>query len=309
VRFTLRQLEYFVATCDAGSVTEAALGIPVSQSSVSAAIAQLEAAVGVPLLIRHHAQGVSPSPAGRRFLEHAKALLEEADRLERFASDLTEQIGGNLDLGCLVTLAPLVTPRLCHEFGVRHPQVTIAVVESGQDALLDGLRTGSLSLAVTYDLELGEDIAFEGLATLAPHAVLAADHPLARRDALRLAELADEPLVLLDLPHSREYFRSLYAAEGVEPHVGHRSEHPEVIRTMVANGYGYTVINARPRIDQALDGRRVATVPLAGELRPMVLGVASLAGGRPTRVVTAFREHCRRMISPGSVPGLSADAR
>ena len=75
---------------------------------------------------------------------------------------------------------------------------------------------------------------------------------------MTLAELAGEPLVLLDLPHSREYFRSLFAAEGVEPTVGHRSEHPEVIRTMVANGYGYTLINARPVIDQALDGRRVA---------------------------------------------------
>ncbi len=46
MRFTLRQLEYFIATCEAGSVTEAALTIPVAQSSVSAAIAQLERALG-----------------------------------------------------------------------------------------------------------------------------------------------------------------------------------------------------------------------------------------------------------------------
>jgi DNA-binding transcriptional LysR family regulator len=61
VRFTLRQLEYFLAAADAGSVTEAAQNIPVAQSSVSAAIAQLEAALGVQLLIRHHAQGISPT--------------------------------------------------------------------------------------------------------------------------------------------------------------------------------------------------------------------------------------------------------
>jgi DNA-binding transcriptional LysR family regulator len=309
VRFTLRQLEYFVATCEAGSVTEAALSIPVSQSSVSAAVAQLEAAVGVQLLIRHHAQGVSPTPAGRRFLEHALELLSEAEQLERLAADLTQDVSGRLDLGCLVTIAPLVTPRLCHEFSARYPAVEIAVVEAGQDALLEGMRTGTLSLAVTYDLELGADISFEGLATLAPYAVVAADHPLARRREVSLAELAGESLVLLDLPHSREYFRSLFAAEGVEPTVGHRSEHPEVIRTMVANGYGYTLINARPVIDQALDGRRVRTIRLAGEPRAMVLGVARLAAGRPTRVVTAFREHCRAMITATSVPGLSADGR
>jgi DNA-binding transcriptional LysR family regulator len=65
MRFTLRQLEYFLAAAEAGSVTEAAQNIPVAQSSVSAAIAQLEAALGVQLLIRHHAQGISPTAEGR----------------------------------------------------------------------------------------------------------------------------------------------------------------------------------------------------------------------------------------------------
>jgi DNA-binding transcriptional LysR family regulator len=307
VRFTLRQLEYFVATCDAGSVTEAALGIPVSQSTVSAAIAQLERAVGVRLLIRHHAQGVSPTPAGRRFLEQARALLDDAGRVERFVAELTDEIAGPLELGCLVTLAPLVMPRLCQEFSSGHPAVAIEVTEAGQDELLDGLRGGRLSLAITYDLQLGDDIAFEALATLPPYAVLAAEHPLAERDELTLAELAQEPLVLLDLPHSGDYFRSLFAAEQLEPVVGQRSAHPETIRTMVANGYGYTLVNARPRIDHALDGRRTVTVPLAGGPRPMVLGVAALAADRPTRAVAAFRDHCRRLITEASVPGLSID--
>lgn len=309
MRFTLRQLEYFVAACEAGSVTEAALSIPVSQSSVSAAIAQLEEAVGAQLMIRHHAQGVSPTPAGRRFLEQARSLLREADRIERFVSELTDEVSGPLDLGCLVTLAPLVIPELCREFRSKHPAVTVEVVEAAQDELLDGLRSGRLSLAVTYDLQIDERISFEGLASLPPHALLAAGHRLSGRRELALAELAEEPLVLLDLPHSRDYFRSLFSAEGLEPTIGHRSAHPETIRTMVANGYGYALVNARPRVDSALDGRRLVTVPLAREPQPMVLGVAALADDRPTRVVTAFREHCRSLITPTSVPGLSMDGR
>jgi DNA-binding transcriptional LysR family regulator len=306
VRFTLRQLEYFVAACEAGSVTEAALSIPVSQSSVSAAIAQLEEAVGVQLMIRHHAQGVSPTPAGRRFLEEARSLLREADRIERFVTELTDEISGPLDLGCLLTLAPLVIPELCSEFRAQHPAVTISVVEGAQDELLEGLRSGRLSLAVTYDLQLDSRISFDGLASLPPYALIAADHPLAERSELALSDLAREPLVLLDLPLSRDYFRSLFDAEGLEPAIGHRSPHPETIRTMVANGYGYTLVNARPRVDSALDGRRLVTVRLAGEPQPMVLGIAALAGDRPTRVVTAFREHCRRRITSTSVPGLAA---
>jgi DNA-binding transcriptional LysR family regulator len=308
MRYTLRQLEYFIATCDAGSVTEAAQNIPVSQSSVSAAIAQLEAALGVQLFIRHHAQGVSPTPVGRQFLVRARALLREAGELERFASELTDELGGVLELGCLVTLAPIVSPRLCQSFRESHPAVTIELVEAGQDELLARLRDGTLALALTYDLELAEDIDFAPLAALPPHAVFAADHPLAARASVAIGELSGEPLVLLDLPHSREYFRSLFMAESVTPTIAHRSKQPEAIRTLVANGYGYTIVNARPLLDRALDGRPLKTVPLAGSPRPMRLGVARLAESRPTRIVSGFLDHCRATVADSGLPGLHTDA-
>ena len=307
MRFTLRQLEYFVATCEAGSVTEAAQSIPVAQSSVSSAVAQLEAALGVQLLIRHHAQGVSPTPAGRQFLARARSLLRDADDVQRFAAELTDALSGRLELGCLLTLAPLVTPRLCQAFRERHPDVAIEIVEAGQSELLARLRDGRIALALTYDLALGGDIAFEPLAELPPHAVFPAGHPLAGGDSVSLEQLADEPLVLLDLPHSREYFAALFMARSLRPSIAHRSTQPEAIRTLVANGYGYTIVNARPLIDQALDGRPLRTVRLDGSPRPMILGVARLAGGRATRVVTGFLEHCRAEITSTRVPGVRTD--
>lgn len=305
-RYTLRQLEYFVATCDAGSVTEAAQNIPVSQSSVSAAIGQLETTLGVDLFIRHHAQGVSPTPVGRQLLVKARALLRQAEELERFAFELTDEVGGPLELGVLVTLAPTVAPRLCQSFREEHPAVSIEIVESGQDDLLGRLRDGRMALALTYDLDLAEDVAFEQLAELPPHAVFAAGHPLADRDSVAISELADEPLVLLDLPHSRDYFRSLFAESAVTPTVAHRSKQPEAIRTLVANGYGYTIVNARPLLDRALDGRELRTVPLRGGLRPMRVGIARLADLRPTRLTAAFLEHCRRVAQDG-MPGIRGD--
>jgi DNA-binding transcriptional LysR family regulator len=304
MRFTLRQLEYFVAAADAGSVTDAALNIPVAQSSVSAAIAQLESALGVQLLIRHHAQGISPTAEGRQFLTRARALLRDADELERFASELTAELSGTLHLGCLVTLAPLITPRLGQGFRELHPAVSLEMVEAGQADLVAGLRSGKLSVTLTYDLDLSPDLTFAPLASLPPCAVFAADHPLASQQSVTLEELAGEPLVLLDLPHSRDYFRALFAAAGVEPTIRHRSIHPEVIRTMVANDFGYTIVNARPHIDVALDGRPLVTRPIAADPRPMILGLARLESLRPTRLVEAFQQHCRAAIEAGTVPGL-----
>ncbi len=304
MRFTLRQLEYFLAAADAGSVTEAAQNIPVAQSSVSAAIAQLEAALGVQLLIRHHAQGISPTAEGRQFLDRVRALLRDADELERFASDLTAELSGTLHLGCLVTVAPLMMPRLGKGFRERHPAVALEMVEAGQHELVTQLRAGRLSTILTYDLDVGTDLAFSPLADLPPYAAFAADHRLAQAESVSMAQLAPEPLVLLDLPHSREYFRGLFATAGVEPHVAHRSVHPDVIRTMVANGFGYTIINARPRVDTALDGMPLHTVPIIGAPRPMILGLVRLERVRPTRLVEAFEQHCRAAVASGIVPGV-----
>jgi DNA-binding transcriptional LysR family regulator len=303
--FTLRQLEYFVAAAEAGSITEAALNIPVAQSSVSTAIAQLEAALGVQLFIRHHAQGVAPTAEGRRFAERARALLREADELERFASDLTAELSGTLQLGCLVTLAPLVGPHLAKGFGDRHAAVGLEMVEAGQDELFSGLRSGMLSVALTYDLVIDAGISFAPLASLPPVALLSAGHPLAAKPIVSLQELAAQELVLLDLPHSRDYFRALFSDAGVEPIVAHRSMHPEVIRTMVANDFGYSIVNARPSIAVALDGRPLVIRPIAGEPRPMIMGLARLARLRPTRLVQAFEQHCRAAVTDGSLPGLS----
>lgn len=307
VRFTLRQLEYFVAAADAGSLTEAAQNIPVAQSSVSAAIGQLEAALGVQLLIRHHAQGVSPTAAGHRFLVRARALLRDAGELSRFASELTSELSGTLDLGCLVTLAPLVTPRIGQSFREQHPGVSLAMVEDDQTELIGGLRSGALSIALTYDLGLASDLTFEPLSSLPPYAVFAAGHRLAAREEVSFEMLAGEPLVLLDIPHSRDYFCGLFATAGVEPAVAHRSTHPEVVRTMVANDFGYTIVNARPQVDVALDGRRLVTRPIAGAPRPMILGLARLESLRPTRLVEAFEQHCRAAVAAGHVPGLDGD--
>ena len=77
---------------------------------------------------------------------------------------------------------------------------------------------------------------------------------------------------------------------------------------MVANDFGYSIINARPHIDVALDGRPLVTRPIAGEPRPMIMGLARLESLRATRLVEAFEQHCRAAIGAGTVPGLG-DAR
>jgi len=304
MRFTLRQLEYFVAAGETGSITLASERIAISQPSISTAISHLEKELGVQLFVRHHAQGLSLTPAGHRLLREAKALLEQAEGLYAAAGEASGQVRGRLTVGCLVTLAPMMIPELSHSFMAAFPEVRVHQVEDDQERLLEALRRAEIDVALIYDLQLSDDIAFEALATLPPHALVSEGHPLARRTKVSLAELVEEPMILLDLPLSREYFMALFMAEHLTPNIHARSAHQEVVRTMVANGYGYTLGNARPRSDQALDGRRLVRVPLAGNPQPMALGMATAVKVKPSRLVAAFQVHCRSVVSDSYIPGM-----
>lgn len=304
MRFTLRHLQYFVAAAEASSIALASQRIAVSPPSISAAIAHLEKELGLQLFIRHHAQGLSLTASGRQMLREAKALLAQADALHAAARDLTEQARGPLDVGCLVTLAPIILPELCRAFQQRFPAVQVSIHEGDQEHLIERLRRGEIDTLLTYDLQVPEDVRFEPLAQLPPYALLWPGHRLAERRSLSLHDLAAEPLILLDLPLSREYFLSLFFQEGLTPQIAARSRHPDVVRTMVANEYGYALFNARPRNDAALDGKPLRVVPLKGPYRAMSLGLASMRqSGRP-RALIEFEEHCRTQINQRGIPGL-----
>jgi DNA-binding transcriptional LysR family regulator len=306
VAYTLRQVEYFIAAAETGSITQAAERISISQPSISTAIAHLEAEFGVQLFVRHHAQGLSLTRAGRLLLREARLLVEQAEGLYQAASEVTEQLRGELVLGSLVTLAPIVLPELIRSFTAAYPQTRIRPIEAHQEALLEGLRRAEIDLALTYDMQLPEGIEFLPLAALRPHALVAEDHKLATRAEVSLAELAAEPLILLDLPISREYFLSLFLAEGLTPTIQGRYGSHEFVRAMVGRGFGYTLANVRPRADRALDGGRVRRIRLAGDPRPVVVGLATLERLRRPRLVEAFREHCRDAIGDTRIPGMAA---
>ncbi|MFA5121600.1 LysR family transcriptional regulator [Zavarzinia sp.] len=304
MRFTLRHLEYFVAAGETGSVTLASERINISQPSISTAISHLETELGVQLFVRHHAQGLSLTPAGHRLLREAKSLLDQAHNLYTVASETTTEVRGELTVGCMLTLAPMIIPELCHSFMASFPRAMLRQQEGNQEELIDGLRRAKLDVALLYDLQLPKDIVLEGLVDLPPYVLVSEIHPMATRTTVSLKELSDEPLILLDLPLSREYFLAMFERDGLQPRIAARSAYPDVIRTMVANGYGYTLVNVRPRSDLALDGRRLVRLRLAGGHRPMKIGIATLDGVQKSRLLQAFETHCRTYISDGYIPGM-----
>ena len=296
--FTLRQLQCFVAACEQGGVSVAAARLYLAPSTVSAAIADLEQALGVQLLVRAPRRAATPSPAGRELLRAARDALAAAERVTATSAALRGDVIGELPVGCLVTVAPVVAPPVFAAFERRWPRARAQLEPGDQSSLLGWLRDAKIDVAITYDLGLEDGIDFEPLAARPPYALVPRGHRLAGRTHLTIDELASEPLVLLDLPLSREYFLDLFRAAGVKPVIGRRAADPELARSLVAHGYGYTLGNLRPAPKQSVDGTALAAIPLAGPMRGPHIGLATLHGVTPTRIAEAFAEVCSEVLKP-----------
>jgi DNA-binding transcriptional LysR family regulator len=309
LRFTLRQLEYFVAVGEAGSIAQAAEQINVSGPSLSAAIAQLEAEFGIQLFIRKHSQKLSLTPGGRTFLKEAARLLSEADALHDVAGNIAEKVGGPLAIGCLLTFAQIVFPALRKSFETAYPGVRLRQFERHQGQLLDMLQRGEIDAALTYDLEVTQDISFEPIVQLPPYVMLPAGHPFAGKTRIALEELVDEPMVLLDLPHSREYFLSAFQMKGLRPTIGERTPDMAVMRSMVANGFGYGIANMRPLHSMSPDGKPLVFVPIDSDLRPLTMGIALPHAEHRRQTIRAFIDHCRHFVIEQGVFGTERSAK
>jgi len=305
VKYTFRQLAYFIAAAETGSITLASKRASISQPAISTAISHIERELDVQLFLRHHAHGLSLTPAGRALLRDAKQLLKQAEGLYSAAADASHQMRGELSVGWFSTLAPIVMPELTHSFLKAFPETQIRCRENHQEGLLQSLREAGTEIAITYDLQVSDDISFFPLASLPPYALFGASHPLAHERHVKLSQLAALPMVLLDLPMSRQYFLSLFIRERLEPNILWASSQQEVVRTMVANGLGYTLANVRPRASVALDGRRVHRVALSGDPSPVRIGIATLKQLKKTRLVEAFERHCQALFSDSYIPGMA----
>lgn len=307
MRFTIKQLEYFVAAGEAGSIKLAAEKIAISQPSISSAISHIESELQLQLFVRHHAQGLSLTTSGRRMLHEAKLFLKQGEGLYAVASELNNEIRGQLSVGCMITLAPMLAPQLAHTFTSENPGVTVVTSEGGHEDMLKMLRQVDIDVAITYDLPAQEDMSFEALADLPPYVLVATKHPLAKKRELGLKDLVSEPMILLDLPRSVQYFSSLFESKNLSASIHARSRNQEVVRAMVANGYGYTIANVRPKSQTALDGRKLKAIKLSGRHKPMRIGIMTLKQTRKPLTLMAFENHCRRLISDRKIPGMSQE--
>jgi DNA-binding transcriptional LysR family regulator len=303
IRVTLKQLSYFAAAADAGSLARAAKALRVSQPSISAALTVLENTLEVDLFLRHHAQGVSLTPTGRQLLGTARAILAGAEDLESLARTASREPAGLLRVGCYPTLAAVLMPAIIGHLGHRYPMIRVQMIEGTEDELLPALERGNIEQALLFGEKLPDTVRRIVIERCDPYILLPKAHPLAQKKSVSLRALENEPFILMDTPAGREYFLAILKDAGISPQIAHRSPSFEVVRGLVGQGLGFSLLVTRPTFHITYDGHELAYLAIKESPSPAMICLVRMPSARTTRLGAIFQEAClssRRRRAPDS---------
>lgn len=304
VTFTLRQVEIFVAVARTRSITKAAEAMHLSPSAVSAAITELEGAVGVQLCVRRQARGVQLTPEGRTFERLGTELIDDASELRNaVAEEFTGQLHGSLRVGCFSPLSATFLPPLLEEYTSRHPLVDISLAEAGENSLKELMLDGLIDVAIGYTRTEHAELVSMPLASRRPHVIFGEGHPMLALPEVRWRDLADEPLILLEIGDSAERIMSWFRTFDVSPRVRWVTHDIELTRAVVGRGLGYAILMQRQHHDLTLDSRRIHSRELTPAVEPTPVYLSTSRSAGTTTRVAAFIELARR--TAGELPAWS----
>lgn len=288
---SFRQLEYFDAVAETGSVTAAASKLFVSQSAISSAIGELESSLNVSLFIRHP-RGLSLSADGLVILRHAKAALGVVSEIQNVARHLGQGISGSIRLGCYSTIAPRLVPPLVELLESKYPELRLSFETGDRSKLIDGLRRGNFDVIVIYDYSFEQGLNEVGtitqLTAVKPYALLPSEHPLAGSPSVWLEQLVEDRFILFELKPAAQYFLSLFEKAKLKPKVWFRTGSNEVIRGMVARGLGYSLLTQYSEHSFSHDGNAYVQKQLSNDFEALPIVAVTLKGGEERAKVDVF---------------------
>jgi DNA-binding transcriptional LysR family regulator len=297
MNISLRLLRYVTAAADSGNVTEAARKLQVSQPSVSAAIAELEQMLGIAIFVRHHAKGVTLTPAGQKLIVEARLLLKHADEFSKSAESLGDTERGEVTVGCFPTLAACYMPAIMTDFSKRYPLIQLRLAEGDQERLLADVVNGRVELGFTFNYAVPSTLETTVLMKLPFVVCLPPDHRLAKAPDVSLHDLKDDPMIFFGDQLIAGYIMRVFDAVGVSPIVRQRIATFEVMRGLVARGHGYSVHVATPSSSTSYDGGKVVVKPIRDIVPKAEIACVALGAQSMRPAVRLFAEFLAASLS------------
>ena len=199
----------------------------------------------------------------------------------------------HLSIGFFITLGPQFVPALVARFASQQPEVDIRLLEADHDDLIEQMRAGRIEAAITFGQVNEPDLDAELICLPAPHVLLSAGHALAARSRLRLADLADLPMILLDYPSVRAATDALFKRSQLQPLIRFQSPSFAMVRGLVAQGLGYSIVPQAPQTRTASDGKEILAIPLDEDFPEGAVIAITPRGNQRSESVEHFLAKCR----------------
>jgi LysR family hydrogen peroxide-inducible transcriptional activator len=250
----LRDLRYLVALAEHKHFGRAAEASFVSQPTLSTQIKKLEDELEVSLVERTPRK-ILLTEVGREIVQRAREVLNEVDQIKAIARRTRDPESGTIRLGIFPTLGPYLLPHVVPRIRERFPRLELLLVEEKTEEILRQLREGRLDAGILalpiHDDQLHTEFLFEEQFLLA----VPEDHKLAKRAFLKLDDLSDQSLLLLEEGHClRDQALDVCQLAGANEKTGFRATSLETLRQMVAANVGITLLpslSVQPPIAQS----------------------------------------------------------
>lgn len=240
---TLQELKYLVALADHGHFGHASEACCITQSTLSTQVRKLEDFLGVTLFDRS-LKRITPTPIGREILAAARSIVEESERIRELARHAQDPMTRTIHLGVIPTLGPYYLPHALTLVHRKHPGLRLLLREELTPQILEHLLAGKLdagllALPVTDDSLRVEPLFYEPF-----FAALPAGHALARNRAIKVTDIMQEKLLLLDEGHCLREQALEVCGSSSRGREEIRATSLETLRQMVGMGLGVTLLPA-----------------------------------------------------------------
>lgn len=294
-RLKLRDLQILSSVVEHASMARAAARLSMSQPSVSAAIARLESLLGVRLLDRS-TQGVTPTAYAEALLKRSLVVFDELARAMEELEFLSNPAQGEVHIACGDTLAAGLVPAAIAQLALRHPGIAVHVVQARAGSAAFGeLRDRKVDLVLARtsgklaESDLDAEMLFED-----PHrVVVGASSPWARRRAVDLAQLVEEPWMFPSGGVIRQLIADAFAARGLRmPRESVNASSILLRNRLLATGRFITVLPASVLRYNARQWSLKA-LPIDLRVTPGSVAMVRLRNRTPSQVAELFAQGIR----------------
>lgn len=289
----IRQLRYFLAIAEQGSITRAAEHLNVAQPALSLHVRNMEEDLGAQLLIRSKS-GVTPTEAGLLLMQRARTILDDLARAEDDIRTLDADPMGHVRIGLPGTISKIVALPLIMAARARYPRIRLNIAEAMSGFIAEWMAEGRIDLAVLYEPARADGVVSELL--LEEELVVLWPEETDYLPEMSLAGLRDVPMVLPSDAHGlRAQIDTALGALGFRPRIAVEIDSYANIKRLVAAGYGASILPTHAVMQEAGEGRlRVSRIADPGLWRGAHLVYPA---GRPaTRAKQAIRELTEEVV-------------